>query len=202
MRDADNIHAVAQLGVDLMGFIFYPKSPRYVERIPARTEADKNIRRVGVFVNADEEYIMQRVKAFDLDVIQLHGAESREYCLQIKRALEKAGKHIDLIKAISIKDVSDVQRYKDYVGVVDYLLFDTKCKTMGGSGIQFDWSVLDTYDGDIPFLLSGGIGPDDVERVRNFHHPKCIGIDLNSKFEIEPALKDVEKLKAFIVKSL
>lgn len=201
MRDADNIHAVAQLGVDLMGFIFYPKSPRYVERIPARTEADKNIRRVGVFVNADEEYIMQRVKAFDLDVIQLHGAESREYCLQIKRALEKAGKHIDLIKAISIKDVSDVQRYKDYVGVVDYLLFDTKCKTMGGSGIQFDWSVLDTYDGDIPFLLSGGIGPDDVERVRNFHHPKCIGIDLNSKFEIEPALKDVEKLKAFIVKS-
>ena len=200
MRDADNIHAVAQLGVDLMGFIFYPKSPRYVERIPARTEADKNIRRVGVFVNADEEYIMQRIKAFDLDVIQLHGAESREYCLQIKRALEKAGKRIDLIKAISIKEVSDVQRYKDYVGVVDYLLFDTKCKTMGGSGIQFDWSVLDTYDGDIPFLLSGGIGPDDVERVRNFHHPKCIGIDLNSKFEIEPALKDVEKLK-LIVKS-
>ena len=200
MRDAANIHAVAQLGVDLMGFIFYPKSPRYVERIPARTEADKNIHRVGVFVNADEEYIMQRVKAFDLDAIQLHGAESREYCLQIKRALEKAGKRIDLIKAISIKEVSDVQRYKDYVGVIDYLLFDTKCKMMGGSGIQFDWSVLDTYDGDIPFLLSGGIGPDDVERVRNFHHPKCIGIDLNSKFEIEPALKDVEKLK-LIVKS-
>ena len=73
MRDAANIHAVAQLGVDLMGFIFYPKSPRYVERIPARTEADKNIHRVGVFVNADEEYIMQRVKAFDLDAIQLHG---------------------------------------------------------------------------------------------------------------------------------
>ena len=202
MRDADNIHAVAQLGVDLMGFIFYPKSPRYVERIPARTEADKNIRRVGVFVNADKEYIMQRAKAFDLDVIQLHGAESREYCLQIKRALEKAGKRIDLIKAISIKEASDVQRYKDYVGAVDYLLFDTKCKTMGGSGMQFDWSVLATYDGDIPFLLSGGIGPDDVERVRNFHHPKCIGIDLNSKFEIEPALKDVEKLKVFIVNSL
>lgn len=201
MRDADNIHAVAQLGIDLMGFIFYPKSPRYVERIPARTEAEKNIHRVGVFVNAEEEYIMQRVKAFDLNAIQLHGAESREDCLQIKRALEKAGKCIDLIKAISIKEASDVQKYKEYVGVVDYFLFDTKCKTMGGSGMQFDWSVLDTYDGDIPFLLSGGIGPDDIERVRNFHHPKYIGIDLNSKFEIEPALKDVEKLEVFIVKS-
>ena len=198
MRDVDNIHAVAQLGIDLMGFIFSPKSPRYVEQVPARTEADKNICRVGVFVNAKEEDIKWRVRSFDLDYIQLHGSESRTTCLQIREDLEKAGKCVKLIKAICVKDVSDVQEYKDYIGAVDYLLFDTKCKTMGGSGMQFDWSVLDAYDGDIPFLLSGGIGPNDVAKVKQFHHPKCIGIDLNSKFEIAPALKDVDKLRSFI----
>lgn len=93
-----------------------------------------------------------------------------------------------------------MKKYKEYVGAADLFLFDTKCKTVGGSGELFDWQVLQAYDGDVPFLLSGGIGPDDAERIQNFHHPKCIGIDLNSKFEIEPALKDVEKLKQFLVK--
>ena len=86
------------------------------------------------------------------------------------------------------------------VDAVDYFLFDTKCKTVGGSGQQFDWQVLDEYDGDVPFLLSGGIGPEDASRILSFHHPRCVGIDLNSRFEIEPGLKDVEKLKEFLLK--
>jgi phosphoribosylanthranilate isomerase len=105
-----------------------------------------------------------------------------------------------IIKAISVSTAGDIQKYKEYVGAVDYFLFDTKCKTVGGSGQQFDWQVLDEYDGDVPFLLSGGIGPEDASRILSFHHPRCVGIDLNSRFEIEPGLKDVEKLKEFLLK--
>ena len=200
MRDADNVRAVAQMGIDMMGFIFAPKSPRYTDKVPARTDADSKLLRTGVFVNADEADILRRVGDFDLDCVQLHGTESRETCLRIRTKLEAIGKSVKIIKAISVKDAEDVKRYKEYEDIVDLFLFDTKTPVAGGSGKQFDWSVLDAYDGDVPFLLSGGIGPDDVERVRNFHHPRCIGVDLNSKFEIEPGLKDVEKLREFLLK--
>ena len=93
---------------------------------------------------------------------------------------------------------NDIATYKTYEGLVEYFLFDTKCPSVGGSGQQFDWSVLSAYDGSTPFLLSGGIGPDDAERIKSFHHPQCIGIDLNSRFELAPGLKDVIKLQAFI----
>jgi phosphoribosylanthranilate isomerase len=105
---------------------------------------------------------------------------------------------VKVIKAISVSSRDDIAAYKDYADCVDYFLFDTKCPSVGGSGQQFDWSVLDAYDGEVPFLLSGGIGPDDAERVSNFHHPKCIGIDLNSKFETEPAMKDVAAIGKFL----
>ena len=94
----------------------------------------------------------------------------------------------------------DVMRYKEYEGSVDYLLFDTKCATSGGCGKHFDWSVLEAYDGNTPFLLSGGIGPEDIDNVKAFRHPMMAGIDLNSKFETEPGIKDIEKLKLFIRK--
>lgn len=194
MREPENIEKVAQLGVDMMGFIFYPKSLRFASQSVARTAADKNICRVGVFVNESVELISDKIHLFDLDAVQLHGNESRELCEQ----LHKQNGLLKVIKAISVSTAGDIQKYKEYVGVVDYFLFDTKCKTVGGSGQQFDWQVLENYDGDVPFILSGGIGPEDVERIRNFHHPKCIGIDLNSKFEMEPGLKDVEMLKTFI----
>ena len=194
MREPGNIEKVAQLGVDMMGFIFYPKSPRFASQSVARTAADKNVCRVGVFVNESVELISDKILQFDLDAVQLHGNESRELCEQ----LHEQNGLLKVIKAISVSTVRDIQKYKEYVGAVDYFLFDTKCKTVGGSGQQFDWQVLENYDGDVPFILSGGIGPEDVERVRNFHHPKCIGIDLNSKFEMEPGLKDVEKLKTFL----
>lgn len=194
MREPENIEKVAQLGVDMMGFIFYPKSPRFASQSIARTAADKNVCRVGVFVNESAGLISDKIQLFDLNAVQLHGNESRELCEQ----LHEQNGLLKVIKAISVSTAGDIQKYKEYVGAVDYFLFDTKCKTVGGSGQQFDWQILENYDGDVPFILSGGIGPEDVERIRNFHHPKCIGIDLNSKFEMEPGLKDVEMLKTFL----
>ena len=241
MRDADNIREVSRLGVDMIGFIFYPKSPRYVqmlssqagiipdyseERIrqasvlPSQVEEEKaslssgresvclavenyvnRPARVGVFVDDMPQNIVTRVYNYNLDYIQLHGNEPRETIENLRATLDpdiKPG--IKIIKAISVNTADDIQKYKEYVGAVDLFLFDTKCKTVGGSGEQFDWQVLEHYDGETPFLLSGGIGLDDAERVKSFHHPKCIGIDLNSKFEIEPALKDVAKLRKFLEK--
>ena len=225
MRDARNIREVSQLGVDMIGMIFYPKSPRYVEMqsshagiIPDYAKEDigvsdssedtsgnsskdssKTPARVGVFVDDMVQNIVTRVVNYHLDYVQLHGNEPRTMCENLRATLDpdiRPG--IKIIKAISVSDASDIQKYKEYVGAVDLLLFDTKCKTVGGSGQQFDWQVLEQYDGEVPFLLSGGIGPDDASRLHAFHHPKCIGIDLNSRFEIEPGVKDVEKLKGFL----
>ena len=224
MRDARNIREVSQLGVDMIGMIFYPKSPRYVEMqsshagiIPDYAKEDigasdssgsssesvssssKSPARVGVFVDDMVQNIVTRVVNYHLDYVQLHGNEPREMCENLRLTLDpdiRPG--IKIIKAISVSDASDIQKYKEYVGAVDLFLFDTKCKTVGGSGRQFDWQVLEQYDGEVPFLLSGGIGPEDASRLHAFHHPKCIGIDLNSRFEIEPGVKDVEKLKGFL----
>ena len=188
MRNAENIREVEALGFDLMGFIFWPKSSRYVNERPSYLPT--KCKRVGVFVNEDIETVKKIANDYALDIIQLHGSESPEYVQQLH--------DWQVIKAISVSSRDDIAKYKDYEGLVDYFLFDTKCTCMGGSGQQFDWSVLEAYHGDTPFLLSGGIGPDDAERVRAFHHSKCIGIDLNSKFEDEPALKNIQKLKTFI----
>lgn len=209
MRDADNIRDISALGVDMIGLIFYPPSPRYVQQFSSGAgiipdyapDMGKTPLRVGVFVDDMPQNIVTRVYNYKLDYIQLHGNEPRETLENLRATIDPDIKpKIKIIKAISVSSAEDIKKYKEYVGAADFFLFDTKCKTVGGSGEQFDWQVLQAYDGDVPFLLSGGIGPDDAERVKNFHHPKCIGIDLNSKFEIEPALKDVEKLKQFLVK--
>lgn len=209
MRDADNIRDISALGVDMIGLIFYPPSPRYVQQFSSGAgiipdyapDMGKTPLRVGVFVDDMPQNIVTRVYKYKLDYIQLHGNEPRETLENLRATIDPDIKpKIKIIKAISVSSAEDIKKYKEYVGAADLFLFDTKCKTVGGSGEQFDWQVLQAYDGDVPFLLSGGIGPDDAERIKNFHHPKCIGIDLNSKFEIEPALKDVEKLKQFLVK--
>lgn len=209
MRDADNIRDISALGVDMIGLIFYPPSPRYVQQFSSGAgiipdyapDMGKTPLRVGVFVDDMPQNIVTRVYNYKLDYIQLHGNEPRETLENLRATIDPGIKpKIKIIKAISVSSAEDIKKYKEYVGAADLFLFDTKCKTVGGSGEQFDWQVLQAYDGDVPFLLSGGIGPDDAERIKNFHHPKCIGIDLNSKFEIEPALKDVEKLKQFLVK--
>ena len=223
MRKEENIKQVSALGVDMLGFIFWPKSPRYVHQIPSKAgivpdfsslhldkrEDQYSLQKdaldgrkrelVGVFVDDMPQNIVTRVYNYHLDYVQLHGDESPEMIDNLKRTLiPDIAPDIKIIKALSIKEADDVKRWREYKGHADLLLFDTKCKCVGGSGEQFDWSVLEAYDGDIPFILSGGIGPEDVERIKTFCHPMCIGIDLNSKFETEPALKDVDKLKKFI----
>ena len=201
MRDAENIREVEALGIDLMGFIFWPKSSRYVSERPAYLPTNRyvskkpdylptNCKHVGVFVDEDIEKVKHIADDYALDYIQLHGHESPEYCVLLK------GMH--LIKAFNIATKEDLEATKPYEGLVDYFLFDTKGKSVGGNGEKFDWTVLETYQGNTPFLLSGGIGPDDAERVKAINHPKCIGIDLNSRFETAPAIKDVNKLKEFI----
>ena len=188
MRDAENICEVEALGIDLMGFIFWPKSSRYVSERPAYLPT--NCKRVGVFVDEDVNTIKKLANDYALDYIQLHGSESPEYVQQLR--------DWQVIKAFNIATKEDLENTKPYEGIVDYFLFDTKGKSVGGNGEKFDWSVLADYVGETPFLLSGGIGPDDAERVKAFHHPMCIGIDLNSKFEDDPALKNIQKLKTFI----
>lgn len=191
MRDADNIRAVSELGIDWMGFIFWPPSSRYVSEKPSFLPTRQ--KRVGVFVDARIEEVKSKADEYALDMIQLHGKESPAFCERLK-----ANSRQQLIKAFNIATREDLEQTRPYEGLVDYFLFDTKAKMVGGNGTQFDWSVLSAYQGNTPFLLSGGIGPGDAEKVRNFHHPQLAGIDLNSRFELSPALKDIEKLKQFI----
>ena len=192
MRDAENIREVEALGIDLMGFIFWPKSSRYVSERPAYLPT--NCKRVGVFVDEDIETVKRIAEDYALDYIQLHGHESPEYCAQLKG--------LKLIKAFNIATTEDFKQTEPYTGIVDYFLFDTKGKSVGGNGEKFDWSVLSAYDDNTPFLLSGGIGPDDAEVLTSHFSPltskKCVGIDLNSRFEIAPGLKDINKLKEFL----
>jgi len=208
LRDGENIRQVAELGVDWIGMIFWPKSPRNVTMIPTHagiipdrgTDIGQfQAKRVGVFVDEMAQNIVTRVVNFKLDMVQLHGHESPTLIRNLRCTLDpdiRPG--IKFIKTISIGSRNDLAAYKDYEDCADYFLFDTKCAEVGGSGQQFDWSVLDAYDGPKPFLLSGGIGPDDAGRVRAFSHPRCVGIDLNSRFETAPAVKDIQKLKAFL----
>ena len=192
MREAENIREVEALGIDMMGFIFWPKSSRYVSQRP--DYLPKHVKRVGVFVDEDPEHVKRLAADYRLDYIQLHGQESPE---QISR-LSPLTSHLSIIKAFNIATVEDLLQTQPYEGLVDGFLFDAKGKSVGGNGEKFNWDVLDAYDGETPFLLSGGISPDDAERVHAFHHPKCIGIDLNSRFELSPGLKDIAKLKEFI----
>ena len=191
MREAENIREVEALGIDMMGFIFWPKSSRYVSQRP--DYLPKRVKRVGVFVDEDLEQVKRLAEDYGLDYIQLHGQESPSYIFQLR------GLHV--IKAFNISTAEDLLQTQPYEGLVDYFLFDAKGKSVGGNGEKFNWDVLDAYQGNTPFLLSGGIGPDDTERVNAFHHPKCIGIDLNSRFELSPGLKDVAKLKEFMYNS-
>lgn len=215
MRDAENIRAVSELDINMMGFIFWQKSPRFVKMIssqagimPDHSHLEKlgkkdtgnlKVKRVGVFVDDMPQNIVTRVYNYQLDFVQLHGSESRVMIENLRRTLDPdIHKGIQIIKVISIESDVDIAKCEEYEGVVDLFLFDTKTPLVGGSGNQFDWSMLEGYKGYTPFLLSGGIGPDDVERVRSFRHSMFAGIDLNSRFEIEPAVKDVEKLRTFI----
>ena len=192
MREEANVREVEQLGADWMGFIFYPKSPRYVGKTLAYLP--KSVKKVGVFVNEDTDRLLTLAEKNRLDILQLHGDESPELC----KALQE--KDFLVIKAFGITTEKPfpselTERYED---CCDYFLFDTHTDLYGGSGRKFGWEILSDYQGGTPFLLSGGISPEDVEEVKRFSHPKCVGIDLNSGFEISPAVKNIQLLQRFI----
>ena len=229
MREPENIRDVAALGVDWIGFIFYPKSPRYVSQIRSRAgiipdysvfmkheelssketsskelsskEMMWQVKRVGVFVDDMPQNIVTRAVNYELDIIQLHGSESVIMIDNLRSTLAPSiRKGIKFMKALSISTAEDILRYKEYEGHVDYFIFDTQTPLVGGSGNHFDWNMLDAYDGNTPFILSGGVGPDDAERVLSIRHPMFAGIDLNSQFETAPAVKNVDALKDFLAK--
>jgi phosphoribosylanthranilate isomerase len=195
MRDPENISGVAAALPDFLGFIFYPKSARFVgedfslEQLKA---IPKSIQKVGVFVNELPEKVIEICKKLNFQVAQLHGSESPEYCRQIKTS------GLTVFKAFSVDDSFDFEQLSGYTDVCDYFLFDTKGHLPGGTGRKFNWELLKNYNGSVPFFLSGGIGPDDLDVIRNFEHPRWRGLDVNSGFELSPALKDVDKVQQFI----
>lgn len=191
MRDSENIRAIEQTKADLMGFIFHPKSPRFVASLPEYMP--KKQTRVGVFVNASLEQILAKAQKFSLEYIQLHGDEPPAFCSELKN------RGLKVIRALRIANTDDIIRAESY-NMADLMIFDTKTELYGGSGKKFNWQLLENYKGCVPFLLSGGIRSDTFEEIKAFFHPQFAGIDLNSGFEISPALKDVGKLNNFIEK--
>jgi len=195
MRDPGNISGVVTASPDYMGFIFYPKSKRFVGFEPSPEVLDiipGTTKKVGVFVDETPAKVLKIVQNWNLDVVQLHGHETPEYCQKIRDSA------ITVFKAFSVDEQFDFSSLNAYSGVCDFFLFDTKGQLPGGTGQKFNWQLLTNYKGDVPFFLSGGIGPEDLEAIRHFDHPRWRGIDINSGFEISPALKDIEKVKSFI----
>jgi phosphoribosylanthranilate isomerase len=195
MRESTNIKEIAQLKPDWMGFIFYPKSKRYVGD---RYDTDPilslmpEIRTTGVFVNEDIDLLLSTATKYHLDLIQLHGNESPSYCQRV------TDKGLKVIKALGIYQNFKWNALEPYLPVCDYFLFDTSTKEYGGSGQKFDWNILTGYRYNKPFLLSGGIKPEDAGMICSLSHPQFAGIDINSGFETEPGIKDPEKVKYFI----
>jgi phosphoribosylanthranilate isomerase len=195
MRDCQNIHEVAKLKPNMMGFIFYPKSKRYVgeDFEPASLQTVMpEVQTVGVFVNEETDRVIALSRRYKLDFVQLHGNESPYMCEEIKE------KGIKVLKAFGIHADFDWKILNPYIGACDYFLFDTNTQNYGGSGQKFDWNILHNYKLQYPFILSGGIGPEDVETIKKIKHLQLAGIDLNSCFEIEPGFKDILKLQTFM----
>ena len=188
LSDNESSRQVASLnGVDCIGFIFYNGSKRYTEN----TISSKQKNRVGVFVNENATQIIELVKQHQLTHVQLHGNETVEFCANLTINALK-------MKAFGISKREDFQHVYAYEKSVDYFLFDTKTIEYGGSGQQFDWSILEAYTGNTPFFLSGGIGPESVAAIKQIQHPKLIGIDINSRFEVEPGIKDFNQIQLFV----
>jgi len=194
MKYQDNIQEVATLQPDYLGFIFYEQSARHFDahRIP---EISNTIKKTGVFVDADLDFVIKKISKHNLKAVQLHGNEAPEYCKQLR------GKNIEIIKVFSIKNEFDFSILKSYDDIVDYFLFDTKGKLPGGNGYVFDWTILNNYPSTTPFFLSGGIGLSQIDDINKFQKSEaskyCYALDVNSKFEIEPGFKNVKDLKIF-----
>jgi phosphoribosylanthranilate isomerase len=194
MKYPENITEVGSLLPDYMGFIFWEKSARYFDGIIP--DLPKSIKKVGVFVNQSQEEILSKISKYDLQAIQLHGHESVEFCQELKNKIDPK---IELIKVFSADENFDFEILKPYESVCDYFLFDTKGKLPGGNGTTFDWKILNKYNSTKPFFLSGGIGLEELETIKEISKTNLpiYTIDVNSKFEIEPGLKDKNILYSF-----
>ena len=196
MKYPDNIIEVGVLLPDYMGFIFWGKSARYFDGVIPNLP--QSIKKVGVFVNETVENIIDKVQKHDLQAVQLHGKESVEFCLNLKAQLKNLKQvQIEIIKVFSVADDFDFSVLAAFEDVCDYFLFDTKGKLPGGNGTTFDWKVLENYPSSKPFFLSGGIGIDEIDAVNEIIKTNLpvYAIDVNSKFEIEPGLKNVQLCK-------
>jgi len=196
-RNLNQLKELEKFEIDYAGLIFYPQSPRYVlDEISGKDVRDLNlsIPKVGVFVNADEEEIMQQIEDFDLDMVQLHGDETPSFCSRISN-------QIKVIKAFRIADFEANVDWlvKEYDEVCDYYLFDkANAGLYGGTGEKFNWNLLESSVIGKPFFLSGGISSEDAEALKSFHHPFFYGVDVNSRFEKEPGIKDMQLIKKFV----
>ncbi|TNE43600.1 MAG: phosphoribosylanthranilate isomerase [Deltaproteobacteria bacterium] len=212
LRDPENIRAIADLSPDMMGFIFYPPSKRFVGDVlqpEVVRSLPASIAKVGVFVNATNEEMLQTVARFHLDVLQLHGDETPEQIASLRKLEPK----LSIWKAMGIQEPSDLNQAANYQGLCERLLFDTKTSDYGGSGRTFDWSLLQSYAGaslsvasttdkakKAPFFLSGGLGLNNISEAKAFvlATPLCVGVDINSRVEVSPGLKSVEQVKQVI----
>ncbi len=193
MKYPDNIKQLAELEPDFMGFIFYDKSKRFINNSLniSELELNKSIKKVGIFVNSSVKKVQAIMQKHKLDFAQLHGDESPKFCKELKQS------GIKITKAFQIDEDFDFSTLELYDAVCDYFLFDTKTKLYGGSGKKFNWKILEKYDNKKPFFLSGGIDLDDIDGIKKLQHLNIIAIDINSKFEISSAMKDIEKIKKF-----
>ncbi len=200
MTSTEQVLQLDDMGVEFAGFIFYPKSPRYVHKFMPQAEIKKikgkHINKVGVFVNASVEEVLQAVDECGLYLVQLHGDETPKYC-------EKIANYVGVVKAFRLREEDNVLwKVKDYMDIADMFLFDTEGAGYGGTGKQFDWNILRGLSIGKPFFLSGGIGPGDVGKLKEFSgepvSKDLFSADVNSKFEIAPGIKDMEMLRSFI----
>lgn len=191
----EDLQQITDLGIGYCGFIFYEKSPRYVaDKLSAGNvrKFSGKIKKTGVFVNASREDIMRRVKEYELDLVQLHGEESPEFCGEVRS-------FIPVMKAFRITEEFDIEKeLVPYREKADYFLFDAPGKIYGGHGITFNWNKLPEYRMDIPFFLSGGISPEHAPAIRQLDHPRLFATDINSRFETKPGEKDINKVKQFL----
>jgi len=190
MSDSSNIADLIKVQPDFIGFIFHEASPRNIIDFP-KFVIPSTIKKVGVFVNKGIDFIEQKVGLFGLNYVQLHGKETPLFCGEL------TAKGVKIIKAFNIHDAFDFDQLKAYETFCDYFLFDAFGKNAGGNGVVFNWELLKNYNGNTPFLLSGGIDETMVIAIKKVKHPQFVGIDINSGFEIKPALKDVKKIKQF-----
>ena len=199
VNDPENLRLVARLDADWIGLNFYPLSPRCLNLRGLPPAGSSEPQRVGVFVDEMPQTILSRIVAFHLGIVQLHGSERAVMIQNLRRSVvPDIREKLVVIKAINVATVADFSQCGEYEGVVDYFLFDTKGALHGGNGEKFNWDLLDAYQGHTPFLLSGGIGPSDANALRGIRHPLFRGVDVNSKFETAPGVKDINLLRSFI----